>query len=169
MTTLSARYDRTKLLLLLLVSILFTAASYGLTRQLDPFVYAVAYVAFVFFVLLILLTIYRLFDPREILRIDETGIYDRRIADQTIPWQVVEDVKEKKLLSLKFFAVDTSAPISDFITSRPKRLMAWANGKLGFFPVGINTNGLAVTHTELHDAFAAYAPEKPETDGESES
>ncbi|PTW61671.1 hypothetical protein C8N35_102386 [Breoghania corrubedonensis] len=163
--TLSARYDRKKLTVLLIVSLVFTGVSYALAMTSDPFVFGVAQVAFLFFVGLTFLNLIRLMDDREVLRIDEAGVFDRRLADETIPWRVVEDVKEIRMLGLRFFAVVSREPITSFIKTRFKRMMAWLNSKLGFHPVGITTHGLNISYADLHEAFAAYAP-KPQEESE---
>ncbi|MDJ0931987.1 STM3941 family protein [Breoghania sp.] len=165
---LSAKYDRKKLTLLLVACLVFLAVSFELSLQSDPFIYSVAQVAFLFFLILTGLMAYRFTDNREILRIDENGVFDRRLVDQTIPWSAVDDIKEIRLIGPRFFAVISHEPVQSFITSGLKRRMAWLNGKLGFYAIGINTTGLTTNYTEVHEAFAAYAPEHPEDDSDAE-
>ena len=164
--TLSVKYDRKKVALLLVLSIVFTGVSYGLALTSDPFVFGVAQVAFIFFIVLTLLNMIRLMDEREVLRIDETGLFDRRLVDETIPWDVLTSMKEVRLIGLRFYAVAGTEPVSTYITSRPKRWMARVNGLLGFYPIGISATGLATDHARIGEALAAHLPLQSEEEAD---
>lgn len=166
--TLSARYDHKKLGIMLVLSLLLLAASYELALNPAPLIYSVAQVAVIIFAFLTGLVVVRFFDPNEVLRVDENGVYDRRLVDRTIPWNVISDIKEIRFFGLRFFAVVTRVPAETFMTSRLKRRMAWMNEKTGFHPLGINTIGLTVSARDLDQALASYAPKDPDDDPTAE-
>ncbi|WP_321502740.1 STM3941 family protein [Breoghania sp.] len=156
---LSAHYDRKKLTILLAASLGFMALSLVLAQTDDPYIFATAQVTFLFFVGLTVFVLARFLEKREILHIDENGVFDRRIVDTTIPWSEVERLREVGKGKMRFISVTTTRATTDYITSGLKRKMMKLNEFIGFHAIGINANSIDVSFDEMRAAFAAFGPE----------
>ncbi len=160
---LSAHYDRKKLTTLLAASIAFMVLSLLLTQVKDPYIFATAQVTFLFFVGMTVFVLARFMEKREILHIDENGVFDRRIVDKTIPWSEIDRLREIGKGKMRFISVTATRPTTDYITSGFKRKMMKVNEFVGFHAIGINANSIDVTFDRMVEAFAAFGPriEKP--------
>jgi hypothetical protein len=81
-----------------------------------------------------------IFDRDPVLSIDETGVFDRRWVDRAIPWSAIASSAVARIGFQSSIWLVLSAPLSDYTTGGPKRMLA----KLGAF-----SRMLAVSCTEL--------------------
>ncbi|WP_319773075.1 STM3941 family protein [Breoghania sp.] len=165
---LSAHYDRKKLTILLAASFGFMALSLLLSQTDDPYIFATAQVTFLFFLGLTIFVLARFVERREILRIDENGVFDRRIIDKTIPWSEVERLRAIGKGKMRFISVTATRPTTEYITSGFKRKMMKVNEFIGFHAIGINANSINVSFDQMQTAFAAFGPEIEKADAKKD-
>jgi hypothetical protein len=152
---LTAHYSKPKLLLFELGALAFVAAGLLLLTRPDP---PLRYVlggsaATMFFGVCATIIARRLFETRPVLVIDREGIFDRRAIDRVLPWHSITTISEARIRHQRFYFVQPSHPLREFISQPLKRWLIGLNrpwAGRGFF---VSASGLNVSHEQIGEAI----------------
>jgi hypothetical protein len=109
-----------------------------------------------------LLAVRRFFDTADILRIDATGLYDKRVVDRVVPWHAVAFVRETKIGYQRFFFVMLDEPVEHFVDSPFRRWwLRWFSWRGKF---SISAAQLRVATWQIRGALAVYLNDRFATD-----
>ena len=155
-----ARNSMGKLALLTVGAVAMSAAAgFVLTLpDISDRVQLAGYVGVPFFALCALIGARRMFDKGVVLRIDDQGVFDRRVADRVIPWNAIADVSELEIRRQVSFGLVLDAPLDQFVDSKVKRMMAGVNKAFGG-DLYLTASGLDVSTDQLRTALRSRLAE----------
>ena len=121
--------------------------------KLDPaIVIVIGYVGLIFFGLAGLYILYKLFDKKPGLIIDNEGIYDNSsaAAGHLIKWERITGLRVEQVMSTKFILIDIKNPeeFMDGVNGLKKKLM-WSTYKMYGTPTSISSSTLSCDFDEL--------------------
>ncbi len=121
--------------------------------KLDPaIIIVIGYVGLIFFGLAGLYILYKLFDKKPGLIIDNEGIYDNSsaAAGHLIKWDRIKGLRIKQVMSTKFILIDIENPeeFMDGVNGIKKKLM-WSTYKMYGTPTSISSSTLSCDFDEL--------------------
>ena len=158
MSALTARYSRPKLVLYELGVLGFVGIGALLvTRPAASFATMIGgSAAIIFFGICALVIVRRFFDSGYILTINAAGIFDRRATDRVIPWSAVTRISEVKIRRQRFYLLELSQPLRQFVDDSYKRWLLRLNRPWVRNGVFVSANGLSATHDEIGAAVRKY-------------
>jgi hypothetical protein len=159
-----ARNSPGRVLLLVLLSLCFAAASAWVAGALGPppapgKVWA-GYLGIVFFGLCAPVLFRRLFDRDDQIVVDDQGIFWKQWSQRTIPWLAIQAIERRRVRSEQFVCLtldDPSRHPSDGLLGR----LAGTNRTFGFGHVAITMQGTDKSIAEMIAAIERFSPEGP--------
>ena len=165
--TLEIKHSKTKLIGLVALGLLMTAAAaWVLTLDLGAEqatraweVKAAGYVGVPFSLLCTLIAVWRLFAPDvPVLTVSPSGILDTRVATKMIPWAAVEQISTWSFHRQNIIVIKVSQDVETQIgLSRMAQWSRKANAALGADGLCITAQGLQTDYKTLHQICIAYA------------
>lgn len=157
----SFKYSLKQLVLLTLGAAFATVgcayiAMAGLVPQ-GSFKGAVIWFGVLFFSLGTFIGAWRLFDRDPVLEISETGIWDKRLSSDIIPWTAMTGLSQVSIKSQKFLMVRLDPAFER--TMKKTRLSSWgkpANAAMGLHGYPISMAGLTGSFDDLVAAIQSF-------------
>jgi hypothetical protein len=154
-----ASYDKGKMFLYFLGALCFSALGVFILSE-NPNVGTKGFyggiACLIFFGGCSIVAFMRLFERRVVLSIDQSGLFDRRVADRPIPWNEIESFREMSTYRQRFFLLKLKEPHSAYTDSIAKRLLVGMNKIYCGGDVYVGAQGLSISETQLREALAYY-------------
>lgn len=158
MSAFTARYSKPKLILYGVGALAFVGAGALLvTRPAATLgMRWFGLLAVLFFGVCAIAVARRLFDSGHVLLINEAGLFDRRATDRMVPWPAVADIREARVRNQRFYALELSQPLRQFVDDRYKRMLLGLNRPWVRNGIFVNASGLSASHEEIGIAMRRY-------------